>query len=319
MKQFASLLKAEFIDHKGGMMWLPLAIAGLIVIALVYAAFMGLTNQASIQFDGGGLTIRDIGDLRASIARELPPEKAGSALETANVAATLISSLMLLVSAIFASYFSMATALHNERADRSILFWKSMPVSDTQTVLAKFTANTVMAFAVALAIAFVVYLVALVVMTVLASHYGVPGLLHLWSPRAMASSLTAMVVFCLCYVIWAAPVYAWILLASAAAPRAPLLVAFMPPLVLAVMEGLFLRSSWLLDQIGERVMAVHLGLFDSGRPVRSIAGADDLIAELLRKPLDMLSSLAVIEVPVGLAVAALFLCGAIEIRRRKAL
>src|ERR1700761_8151354 len=48
-----------------------------------------------------------------------------------------VVALLLMGTTFFVAVFYSLEALHGERRDRSILFWKSLPVSDTTTVLSK--------------------------------------------------------------------------------------------------------------------------------------------------------------------------------------
>lgn len=321
MKQFATLLKAEFLEHKGGMFWLPAVIGALLITLTLVMGGTALKGRIQVPVDGQGVQVMTMGDLRARIDARVGAENTSDVLETVSIVATLLSAAPILLFAALSTYFILTSSLHSERADRSILFWKSMPVSDTKTVLAKFAGGTVLPLLIALAIAFVVYIVVLAVTTGVAVHWGLSDIFSLWSPRALFSAALAMVVFCFCYVLWAAPIYGWILLASAAAPRAPLLAAFLPPLVLGVLEGLFLRSGWLLEAIARRISGTYIGLeemspatLSNGRP-----SADLIIAEMLKAPIEMLSALASPSMALGLVVTALFLAGAIQLRRRKAL
>src|SRR6266513_6275590 len=48
-----------------------------------------------------------------------------------------VAAIMLIFTAFIVGVFYCLDALHGERRDRSILFWKSLPVSDLTTVLSK--------------------------------------------------------------------------------------------------------------------------------------------------------------------------------------
>ena len=48
-----------------------------------------------------------------------------------------IAAMMIIITAFIIGVFYCLDALHSERRDRSILFWKSLPVSDLTTVLSK--------------------------------------------------------------------------------------------------------------------------------------------------------------------------------------
>src|SRR5688500_17749162 len=104
-------------------------------------------------------------------------------------------------------------ALHGERRDRSILFWKSLPVSDRTTVLAKAAIPLVVLPVLVAAIVGATQLSMLLVSTValladvssLSAVWGRLPLLRLW--LAVAYALVAST-------LWLSPLYAWLLLVS---------------------------------------------------------------------------------------------------------
>src|SRR5438034_5261939 len=65
----------------------------------------------------------------------LDPAKARAAIE----APYDMAAIMLILTAFIVGVFYCLDALHGERRDRSILFWKSLPVSDRTTLLSKVT------------------------------------------------------------------------------------------------------------------------------------------------------------------------------------
>src|SRR5213592_3817205 len=65
----------------------------------------------------------------------LDPAKARAAIE----APYDMAAIMLILTAFIVGLFYCLDALHGERRDRSILFWKSLPVSDLTTLLSKAT------------------------------------------------------------------------------------------------------------------------------------------------------------------------------------
>ncbi|MEI9963695.1 MAG: hypothetical protein WDM92_02355 [Caulobacteraceae bacterium] len=77
----------------------------------------------------------------------------------------LIGGLAIMVTATLVGVFYCLGALHNERRDRSILFWKSLPVSDLTAVLAK----AAIPMAVLPAVTIVVTLIAQLLMLIMGS------------------------------------------------------------------------------------------------------------------------------------------------------
>jgi ABC-2 type transport system permease protein len=156
----------------------------------------------------------------------------------------IFASLLLMFSTMVVSVFYSVDALYGERRDRSVLFWKSMPVSDTVTVLSKLVIPLLVLPLVTFAVTFVTQLIMLLfgVMRVGPGLWSHLGLVQMWW-----SELFHVVAF---HGIWWAPFWGWFLLCSAWARRAPLVWAALPPLVIGFSEKIAFGTShftaWLM-------------------------------------------------------------------------
>jgi ABC-2 type transport system permease protein len=174
---------------------------------------------------------------------------------TGKLEAMLSLALVAITAAFFAVQsfvqFMYATdTLYGERRDRSILFWKSLPVSDVETVLAKFLVATVLVLVPALVAAFITQLAIALAATVDLRAF--PQLLvHLWSPAAWASAGVTVLYGAVAVTLWYLPYVAWLLFVSARAPRAPTIWAFLP-LGVGLVEVVVLRSTHVFRFIAHR-------------------------------------------------------------------
>ncbi len=144
--------------------------------------------------------------------------------------------------------------LYAERKDRSILFWKSLPVSDLNTVLSKFAVAMVVVPLGVFVLATVMYPILYAIAAV-----GVPNFSYIsggWNTgewlRAEGSMLAALIATQL----WYAPLAAWNMLASVMSRRSPILIAVLPIVVLTVCERVMLHTSHLLVFAAKRMMPV---------------------------------------------------------------
>ena len=131
--------------------------------------------------------------------------------------------------ALIVGIFYSLDALYGERRDRSILFWKSLPVSDLTTVLSKLTIPLVvlplLSFAISLATQFIMLLLSSVIL--LGSGVSIATL---WTEVSFFHvSLVLLYHLLTVHGLWYAPIYGWLLLVSAWAPRAPFIWAVLPP------------------------------------------------------------------------------------------
>lgn len=129
---------------------------------------------------------------------------------------------------IVAIFYALDT-LYGERRDRSILFWKSLPVSDTTTVLAKLTVPLV-----------IVPLISFVV-TVITFVASMP-FVHLGVPLLRTSWLVFYHMFTV-HALWYAPLFGWLFLISAWSKRTPFVWAVMPAFIIIFVERMTLGTS----------------------------------------------------------------------------
>lgn len=156
--------------------------------------------------------------------------------------------------------FYSVEALYGERRDRSTLFWKSLPVSDVTTVLSKASIPIVVLPLITFAITVVTQATMLLISSavVLATGHSVP---LLWS-RVSIFALWPMLLFhffCI-HGLWQSPIYAWLLLISGWARRAPILWAVLPPLAIGVGERVAFNTTYFGALIGSRFTGGREGL-----------------------------------------------------------
>jgi len=195
--------------------------------------------------------------------------------------------------------FYSLDALYGERRDRSILFWKSLPVSDRTTVLSKFTIPLI----ILPLLSFVIAVVTQFVMLLLSSGLSAGTL----GARMSFFHLSLMLLYHILTVhgLWYAPLYGWLLLVSAWAPRAPFIWAFLPPFVIWGVEKIAFRTSHFVGMLQYRLTGPE--------PSATTARSGNLM--------EMMSALTPVQffstpgLWVGLAVAVILLATAVRLRR----
>jgi ABC-2 type transport system permease protein len=139
--------------------------------------------------------------------------------------------------------------LYAERRDRSILFWKSMPVSDTRTVLVKFAVAVVITPLGVYGVAVVTHAISSIVML----SIGGANAFMTWTYGEWFLAQGEMLVQLLLTLVWYAPMAAYLMLASVYARRTPMLIAVLPPLALGLGEKLLFGTSYVLHFVVERL------------------------------------------------------------------
>jgi ABC-2 type transport system permease protein len=139
--------------------------------------------------------------------------------------------------------FYCLDALHGERRDRSILFWKSLPVSDLHAVLAKASIPLVVLPLVTFAITVFTQLIMLLLSTMVLLG-DVPGIVTLWTQLSLfQTSLLLLYHLFAVHSLWYAPFFGWLLLVSGWARRAPFLWAGVPLLAIGMVEKIAFNTS----------------------------------------------------------------------------
>lgn len=214
---------------------------------------------------------------------------------------------MLILSTFLTAAFYCAEALHGERRDRSLLFWKSMPVSDLTTVLSKLTVPVLVAPVVAIVATLALQAAMLAVSAVVLARSGAgAGLLFRSLPLVQMPVVMVYGVFV--HALWFAPLYAWALFVSAWARRSPLAWVVLPPLALGMAEKVATGSSVVGRFLRWRVLGAMGRAFD---PTPGPGPSMLTLAETT--PLRFLLSPGLW---AGLALTALLVWGAARLRRR---
>jgi len=198
------------------------------------------------------------GFLIASIGRAMsladPARRAAVLAEPTDFAADVIMGTAFIV-----GVFYCLEALHGERRDRSILFWKSLPVSDLTTVLAKASIPLVvlplLSFALIVATQWIMLLLSSAAMLgsglSAATLWRQPPFFQMW--LMLLYHLLAV------HGLWYAPIYGWLLLVSAWARRAAFLWAALPWLAIGIVEKLAFNTSHFAGMVGYRISGEEAG------------------------------------------------------------
>jgi ABC-2 type transport system permease protein len=219
------------------------------------------------------------------------------------------AAFLIMGTALIVGVFYSLDALYGERRDRSILFWKSLPVSDLITVLSKLTIPFIilplLSFVIAIATQFIMLLLG---SAMLLGSGANPATLWTGLPFVHVS-LVVLYHIVTVHGLWYAPLYGWLLLVSAWAPRAPFLWAVLPPFVICGLEKVAFGTSYCLGILQNRLTGPQ------GPQSTAAGGAHtgmDFMATLI--PQHFFSEPGLW---IGLAVAAAFVAGAVRLRRCK--
>lgn len=232
--QITTGFKKELWEFKKTLIWVPIIIAILLVVAPLLQLML-LENYQS----------NNIMDVLAQLqnANETP-----FFTKFAQRAISAMFMPFLMVSLLIQLYY-FNSCLFDERRDLSIFFWRSLPVSDAQSITIKLVTGALVIPAIFMLAATAVLLVALVALfvacIVLATSFDI-SLWHLWGQAELLSTLFALWLNLFPYALWLFPVFAWIMLTSVFANKAPILWAVLPIAVVLIVEA-FVVAYFRLD------------------------------------------------------------------------
>jgi ABC-2 type transport system permease protein len=299
MRQLTTLVQRELIENRSG--WLVSAVfGGLFVLAAILAVF-GLVRVDAFS---DPMTFAEIGERVDAVVLG----------EVLTVLLVAIAGVLSVVTA-FVVVFYFLDALYAERKDRSILFWKSLPVSDLKVVGSKWLTGAVaiplLTVLVFLATALLVSLIGSAAMFRLGG-----GELLAATPVAIGRVTLFLLYLIACQVLWYLPIAGWLLLVSAFARRAVLGWAVLPPVLIVVAERTLFGSQHALELIGHRLVGGFELAVRSAE--RQIIIADDAVMSAFPALADLLTPGRLLAAPslwIGIAVGLVFLAGAVWLRR----
>jgi ABC-2 type transport system permease protein len=257
---------------------------------------------AAVQIFGFAISTIGLAERRRAVLLFDDPARQRAAIEMPyDVAAMMMIFVVFIV-----GVFYCLDALHGERRDRSILFWKSLPVSDLTIVLSKITIPLV----ILPLIAFVLVVCVQVIMLLMTSaHLVMHGMspATTWAIVPVFQNWLIMLYGLVAIGLWHAPIYGWLLLVSGWARRATFLWAVLPIIAIQIFEKITFNTSYFAKLVEHRLMgfAPHaFGFHGEGHPTINS------LAQLT--PGRYLSSPGLW---LGLLVAAAFLFAAVRMRR----
>jgi ABC-2 type transport system permease protein len=292
------LVKREIWENKVSLFYSQAAVAGFLL--LVFGFITTIKLDAKWTFNGDEINRTET--IANALERAKLDGSYAKAIASVGDYATLPPLIIVLglLSIVTLSY--LVSALFEERKDRSILFWKSLPVSDTQTILSKLITALVIAPLASIIIIWISSLVILLMVCLNASRLNIALFNDVLTSASVYTAPLKILALLPVHILWALPVAAWFLLMSSLAKSRPMLWAFIPLIVLVIcVKGYFAgqtmlsSNAWLFSDLLTRPF---VGLFPGSwfvslpelRSQLSHAGHNDLFNSILRLSFNALTS-----------------------------
>jgi ABC-2 type transport system permease protein len=323
MNRYVTLLKREYWEHRGGFLWAPVWAAAAMLLMTVIG--MGVASwHANRTFDG---EIR-IGVPLQKLLSEVPPgdmAKLGLGYEAGLGGFWMVMQIVLF----FVLFFYLLGALYDDRRDRSILFWKSLPVSDIDTVLSKVAVAAIGAPLLAWAVTVVLQLGFLAVLGLFVLAHGLSPMELVWGPAEPLALALKMLAIVPVNALWAMPAIGWLLLVSAFARSKPFLWAVALPVAVGVaintfelLEAIRVPDTWYWQHVVARILTslVPVSWFGMAFIERAEkADANGPGPEMLVDWSVIGSALGSMELWIGVVAGAAMIAAAMHFRRTREL
>jgi ABC-2 type transport system permease protein len=295
-----ALIRREFWEHRS-LYFVP-AILGLVFV------LASITGQVSISGFGEHVDMALLG------ATNIGANERGAAIA---LVLTGFAGLFVIAMWILIIFYSL-DSLYAERKDRSILFWRSMPVTDAETVVSKLLTAMIVIPVVTLVFIALTQLAVLLATSIWVGMRGANAWHLIWSSVPLLDTWSATLIFVLAITLWQAPFIGWFLLVSAYTKRSPLAMAVLPVVLLPMLERLVFRTHMLSDAIFNRTAEIPI--------FKGFDGAQFFINKNIfeEAAINGISMVALLDVGkfiaspglwVGLVVCALFVTAAMYVRR----
>ena len=306
MNNMIWLIRREIWENRS--LWIaPLVIAGII---LVVAAFGGIhVGDGGInmgQSDSGiDISESDRAKIREGLATApIDKKQIIYAITLSTFTAVQLFSMVIVI------FFYLLDSLLAERKDRSILFWKSLPVSDSEVVLSKLLTAALVLPLFVLVVSSVLQVLFALVWSVRFSGTVLGDALMAWDAEVWLKLQASFILVIVTSILWYLPLLAYLMLVSVWARRNAFLWAMLPPVAILAIEVMILRSNHFGHFLGHRFIGVFELLEKS---VGSVHGSGMVtVSEVAKAVSGVLTSY---ETWLGVLAAAAMILVTIRIRR----
>ena len=294
-----ALIRRELLEHRS-LYVVPAVLALLIVL-------VDVTGQATLNVYGKHIDAALLGATHVGVHER----------------AALISAMLAMLSWLFVStmwllvIFYTLDSLFAERKDKSILFWRSLPVTDSETVISKLLTATIVIPLITLAFIAATHILVLIATSIWVGSKGANAWHLIWEAAPLLDNWGATLIVILAVIAWLSPYVGWFLLVSSYTKRSPMLVAMLPIIVLPLFEKLLFSSETLMNQVWLRVPQIPIyqsinvdGIFDE--EMFKIVGDEGISLIAL---LDVGKFMTSPSMRGGIFVCGLFTTAAIFVRR----
>ena len=238
-----AMIVREIQEHKVAFVYAPFFVS-IILCFVIASVYFGGTNIQTDQFNFSTEYYDE------EIRQAMQSVSSVSRIDIVRTGLLVLGFPILLTVGFGLLAYSLST-FADERKDRSLIFWRSLPVSDLTTVLSKVFIVTLI---VPLMVVPYIILLQLVSMTSASIFFATNDIVSfgwLWGSYIITDWFR--IIFSLwAQALWSLPLFLWLMLAGTYAAR-PIAGAIVPPVILIVLEGVIFKTNLVLEFIENRI------------------------------------------------------------------
>lgn len=319
MKKFMMLMRREYWENRGALQTTPIVIGSLMIIGMLIAIIT--VSVFSVRVNGEEFIYSQVVGQLEKISPEMMRVQYDVFLQG--------TAYFFFLVLFFVVFFYCLGSLYDDRKDRSVLFWRSLPVSDTATVMSKLATALLMAPLIMFVVVAITQIILMVIASVMVMFAGLSPWTYVWQPAQLFLSWGVLLLTILIAGLWSAPVFAWCILCSAFAKSKPFLWAvFVPGTVgflqmwINTLQSMSFSNNWIWTSIGERLLFSLSPQYLAAKSsdAKGILELDmemspEIDFSLSQQAAGMLNRLTDLDLLLGIPFAVICILLAIQIRR----
>jgi len=305
-----ALIIREYWEHRGAFIKAPIIIGIVLLVLSVggYITGLVLANKSGAN---------DFANKLIHESSNLDPDDIAMFWDMQMMS---ISSLYLSV-LFFVMFFFLLGSLFDDRKDQSILFWKSLPISDATTVISKLLTAMFLAPLIYVGVFLALTITLMVIFSIILLFHGLNPIQLIWGPASLFSGAKVILVGTLVQMLWALPLYGWLIFSSSISKRRPFLFAVFVPAIIAfswywINILTFKFTNWSMFKEPLKYLGHALVPYGSGSMSNNSFQFNIEDGSTISNTVgNMLNSIASIEILYGALFSAVFVSLAIWLRR----
>ncbi|MBB5206663.1 hypothetical protein [Chiayiivirga flava] len=316
MNTFAWLLKREFWEHRGGFFWAPIIVGVISLVLFTMGIVVGEVSMHRANVDPKFFGMD-------AVTSHLTGEQMHMLGTGLQIAMYTVPGLIFVVT-FFVLFFYCLGALYDDRKDRSVLFWKSLPLSNLETVASKAVTALLVVPLISTVAAIATGLAFLVLLSAYVGYYGMNPITLVWLQAGPWKAAAQMLAYIPLAALWALPSVGWLMLCSAWARSKPFLWALAIPIGLGIMvswfdlmQSLTVPDAWFWKNVVARLLLSLMpgSWLDTSGIDDNFQGPDDF-ARLFDLG-NAYAALGTADLWIGAVAGLAMLAGAVYFRRKR--